>query len=99
MGIVSMSEREFSRPDVPLYFDAGRTRATEADGLINLGRRQVVKLLLALRRRGSMSLIPKCRGCPSNTRLLGAARTLAVALVLRDNQYKSAAARLSMGGR
>lgn len=86
MEIVSISEREFLRPDVPLDLDAGRTSATEANGLINLGRGQVVKLLLALRRRGSMSLISKRRGCPSNIRLLAAARTLAVALAPRNDQ-------------
>ncbi len=81
MGLVTMSEREFSRLDVLLDLDGGRITAEEAGQLMRLRRSQVFRLLGNLRRRGSASLISKRRGRPSNNRLPTAVRELAMTIV------------------
>ena len=81
MGLVTMSEREFSRLDILLDLDGGRITATEACRLMALGRSQVFRLLRELRRDGSASLVSKRRGRPSNNRLPAAIRDLAMTIV------------------
>lgn len=81
MAVVSMSEREFARLDVLLNLEAGRIRVADAGALLGLKRRQVFRLLQGFRERGVGSLVSSRRGRPSNNRLPGVVRELAVALV------------------
>lgn len=81
MAVVSMSKREFDRLEVLTGVQAGRLRVADACTLLNLSRRQVFRLLQGIREDGAASLLSKRRGRPSNRRLPGAVRDLAMALV------------------
>jgi Winged helix-turn helix len=76
-----MSTREFGRLEVLLGVRSGRLRISDACALLGLRRRQVFRLLRGLRRDGAASLVSKRRGRPSNRRLPGEVRDLALALV------------------
>src|SRR5712671_4764836 len=80
-----MSKQEFGRLDVLLRVQSGRLRVSDACVLIGLQRRQVFRLLRGLKQDGATSLLSKRRGKPSNHRLPGEVRTLALSIV-RD-QY------------
>jgi hypothetical protein len=79
--VVSMSKQEFSRLEVLLQVQSGRLRVADACELIGLRRRQVFRLLRALKQDGATSLMSKRRGKPSNNRLPSEVRTLALSLV------------------
>ncbi len=81
MAVVSMSQQEFSRLEVLLRVQSGRLRIADACELIGLRRRQVFRLLRALKQNGATSLVSKRRGKPSNNRLPSAVRALALTLV------------------
>ena len=81
VAVVSMSKREFDRLEVLMGVQAGRLRVAEACALSGLSRRQVFRLLQGFREDGAASLLSKRRGRPSNRRLPGAVRDLALALV------------------
>src|SRR3954454_4802101 len=82
MTVVSMSGKEFSRLDVLLDVEAGRLTVGEACAVMDLGRRQVFRLLAAFRAHGATGLVSRRRGRPSNNRLPAAVRDLLMALVL-----------------
>jgi hypothetical protein len=79
--VVSMSQREFSRLDVLLRVQSGGLRVSDACVLLDLRRRQIFRLLRGLKEDGAMSLLSKRRGKPSNNRLPGEVRTLALSLI------------------
>src|ERR1700682_4688360 len=81
MPVVSMSKREFNPLEVLLQVQSGRLRITDACDLIGLRRRQIFRLLRGLKQDGATSLVSKHRGRPSNNRLPGEVRDLAVSLV------------------
>ena len=81
MPVVSMSKKEFDRLEVLLGVRSGRLRVADACELLGLKRRQVFRLLAGLKHGGAASLISKRRGQPSNNRLPGAYRDLALSLV------------------
>lgn len=81
MTVVSMSKQEFSRLEVLLRVQAGRLRVADACELIGLHRRQVFRLLRALKQHGAASLVSKRRGKPSNHRLPSEVRALALSIV------------------
>ncbi len=81
MGVVTMSGKDFSRLDVLLDVEAGRLAISDACDLMGLRRRQVFRLLAALRQHGAAGLISKRRGRPSNNRLPVELRELAMGLV------------------
>src|SRR3954451_13532904 len=81
MTVVSMSGKEFSRLDVLLDVEAGRLTVGEACAVMDLGRRQVFRLLAAFRAHGATGLVSRRRGRPSNKRLPAAVRDLILALV------------------
>lgn len=81
MGLITMSEREFSRLDILLDLDGDLITATDACRLMALGRSQVFRLLRKLRRDDSASLVSKRRGRRSSNRLPVAIRDLAMAIV------------------
>ena len=81
MTVVSMSDKEFSRLDVLLDLEAGRSTIQDAGELMGLRRRQVFRLVKAFRERGATSLVSGRRGRPSNNRLPAAVRDLAMAIV------------------
>src|SRR4051795_5281029 len=81
MTVVSMSGKEFSRIDVLLDVEAGRLTVGEACAVMDLGRRQVFRLLAAFRAHGATGLVSRRRGRPSTTRLPAAVRDLILALV------------------
>lgn len=85
MPVVSMSQREFNRLDVLLRVQSGGLRVADACVLLDLRRRQIFRLLRGLKEDGAASLLSKRRGKPSNNRLPGGVRTLALSLI-RD-QY------------
>jgi Winged helix-turn helix len=76
-----MSKKEFDRLEVLLGIWSGRLRVADACELLNLKRRQVVRLLARLKHSGAASLVSKRRGRPSNNRLPEANRDLALSLV------------------
>ena len=78
MAVMSMSTQEFGRLEILLRVQSGRLRVADACRLIGLGRRQVLRLL---REDGATSLVSKRRGRPSNHRLPGEVRALALTLV------------------
>ena len=69
MTVVSTSDKEFSRLDVLLDLEAGRSTIRDAGELMGLRRRQVFRLVKAFRQRGAASLVSCRRGRPSNNRL------------------------------
>jgi hypothetical protein len=79
--VVSMGEKELSRLTVLMDIEAGRLRIDDAARLLQLQRRQVFRLLKALRSAGAASLASKRRGKPSNNKLPSAVRDLTMALV------------------
>jgi hypothetical protein len=81
MVVLSMSKQEFARLDVLLRVQSGRLRVADACALINLGRRQLFRLLCGLKKDGAPSLLSKRRGKRSNHRLPDEVRTLALSLV------------------
>jgi hypothetical protein len=81
VAVVSMSKREFDRLEVLVGVQSGRLRVADACALSGLSRRQVFRLLQGFRENGAASLLSKRRGRPSNRRLPGAVRELAMALV------------------
>ena len=81
MTVVSMSAKEFSLLDVLLDVEASRITIREACALMGLRRRQVFRLLAALREHGAAGLASKRRGRSSNNRLPPAVRELTMALV------------------
>ena len=64
-----MSTKELNRLEVMQRLQAGRLIQTEAASILNLGVRQVKRLLSAYRRYGAQGLVSKRRGQPSNNRL------------------------------
>ncbi|QXX76750.1 hypothetical protein MHY1_p00272 (plasmid) [Methylovirgula sp. HY1] len=81
MAMVSMSDREFSRLDVLMDVNAGRMSVSDACSRMGLRRRQVFRLLAGFRAQGSVSLVSKRRGKPSNNRLPAEVRDLAMVIV------------------
>jgi Winged helix-turn helix len=81
VAVVSMSKREFDRLEVLTGVRAGRLRVADACTLLGLSRRQLFRLLKGMREDGAVSLVSKHRGRPSNRRLPGTTRELAIALV------------------
>lgn len=57
MSVIAMSHDELSRYDTLLRLDRGELRAEDAAYLLNLGRRQVYRLLSRMRRGGADALI------------------------------------------
>jgi hypothetical protein len=70
-----------SRLEVLLRVQSGGLRVSDACVLIGLQRRQVFRLLRGLKQDGPASLLSKRRGRPSNHRLPGEVRTLALSIV------------------
>ncbi len=62
--VVSMSDKEFSRLTILLEVEARRLRVNDAAQLLHLKRRQIFRLLKALRTDGAASLASKRRGKP-----------------------------------
>src|SRR3954465_13190511 len=81
MAVLSMSNQEFSRPDVLLRVQSGRLRIADACTLIGLQRRQIFRLRHNLKQDGATSLLSKRRGKPSNHRLSAEVRILALSIV------------------
>jgi len=81
VAVLSMSKQEFGRLDVLLRVQSGSLRVGDACVLIGLQRRQVFRLLRDLKQDGPASLLSKRRGRPSNHRLPGEVRTLALSIV------------------
>lgn len=79
--VVSMSDAEFSRLNILLEVQSERLRVADAADLLQLGRRQVFRLLGGLRKHGAASLASKRRGKPSNNQLPSAVRELTMSLV------------------
>src|SRR3984893_6822657 len=76
-----MSKKEFGRIEVLLGVQSGRLRVADACELLNLARRQFLRVLAGLKHGGAASLVSKRRGRPSNNRLPEAYRDLALSLV------------------
>ena len=81
MGWVSMSERELRRVEVLTSVVNGHLTATAAAGVLDLSRRQVHRLLAALRDGGAAALRHKNRGRRSNRALSDELKTRVLALV------------------
>ncbi len=69
MEIIGMSRKEISRLEVMQKLDEKRLSQKEAGRILNLGVRQVKRLLKAYRKQGAAGLISKHRGRPGNNRL------------------------------
>src|SRR5712664_2158383 len=76
-----MSDKELARLDVLRDLDHQRLTASAASEIMELGRRQVLRLLKAYRTTGVGGLISKQRGRPSNRRKPEAVRTEALAII------------------
>ena len=69
MPVLTMSDTELTRFEVLRYVDHGRMPIARAAAILELGERQVWRLLKAVRLRGAEGLISKKRGQPSNRKL------------------------------
>lgn len=81
MGWVTLSERELRRVEVLTSVVNGRLTATAAAGVLDLSRRQVHRLLAALRDGGASALRHKSRGRRSNRALSDELKTRVLTLV------------------
>lgn len=68
MTIISMSSRELKRLEAIQQLDEGRLTRAQGGQLVNLGVRQMQRLLNAYRQHGPAALVSKKRGQPSNRR-------------------------------
>lgn len=69
MPVLTMSDTELTRFEVLRDVDHGRMPIARAAAILELGERQVWRLLKAVRLRGAEGLISKKRGQPSNRKL------------------------------
>jgi transposase len=69
MEIIGMSRKEISRLEVMQKLDEKRLSQKEAGRILNLGVRQIKRLLKSYRKAGAAGLISKHRGRPGNNRL------------------------------
>jgi hypothetical protein len=83
MTVITMSRKELIRVRVLIDVADGRLSVANATGLIGVGRRQVYRLLDALRAAGPEGLISRKRGRPSN-RALGAVFRETVLAIVRE---------------
>jgi hypothetical protein len=83
MTVITMSRKELTRVRVLIDVADGRLSVANATGLIGVGRRQVYRLLDALRAAGPEGLISRKRGRPSN-RALGAVFRETVLAIVRE---------------
>ena len=86
MGWVTMSERDLQRIEVLTEVLAGRRTVASAAVVLDLGVRQVGRLLLRYRDDGGGGLVHKGRGKPSNHRANEGVREYALELV--RTQYR-----------
>lgn len=69
MEILGMSQKEISRLEVMQKLDEKRLSQKEAGRILDLGVRQIKRVLKAYRQNGAAGLISKRRGSPGNNRL------------------------------
>jgi len=67
--ILNMSTKELSRLEVMQRLAERRMSQKEAGEILDLGRRQIKRLLKAYRKQGAAGLVSKHRGCTGNNRL------------------------------
>jgi transposase len=81
MTVLSMSHKELSRFDTLQRVERRELGADDAAVLLGVSRRQVFRMLAAIRERGAEGLVSGKRGRPSNRRLSRAHTEAPVALV------------------
>lgn len=81
MTVLSMSHKELSRFDTLQRVERRELGADDAAVLLGVSRRQVFRMLAAMRERGAEGLVSGKRGRPSNRRLSRTHTEAAVALV------------------
>jgi transposase len=86
MEIIGMSGKEISRLAVMQRLDAKGMSQKEAGRILNLGVRQIKRLLKAYRKKGAAGLISKHRGRPGNNRIQVEVRQKALDLL--KSKYK-----------
>lgn len=69
MEILGMSQKEISRLEVMQKLDEKRLSQKEAGRILDLGVRQIKRVLKAYRQNGAAGLVSKRRGSPGNNRL------------------------------
>lgn len=69
METISMSPKEISRLGIMQKLDEKRMSQKEAGRILNLGVRQIKRLLNGYREKGAGGLISKHRGHPGNNRI------------------------------
>ena len=86
METITMSPKEISRLEVIQKLEAKRMKQQEAARILNLGVRQIKRLLKVYRKKGAAGLISKHRGRPGNHRT--PAEVKKKALDLLKSKYK-----------
>jgi transposase len=81
MGVVLMSKRELNRIDILARLESDRLTPMMAASLLQVGERQVYRLMRRFRDDGPAGIADRRRGRPSNNRLPDVLREHAVALV------------------
>ncbi|WP_375429372.1 helix-turn-helix domain-containing protein [uncultured Sphingomonas sp.] len=81
MTVLSISHNELSRFDTLQRVEQRELSAEDAAVLLGVSRRQVFRMLAAMRERGAEGLVSSKRGRPSNRRLSPARTDTAIALV------------------
>ena len=81
MTVLRMTQRELSRFDTLQRVERRELGADDAAVLLGVSRRQVFRMLAAVRERGVEGLVSGKRGRPSNNRLSPALAMEAIALV------------------
>lgn len=80
-GLLTMSSQEIERLTVITQVVEKRLKQREAMRLLNLSKRQIIRLVKDYRKHGPAALISKQRGKPSNHRLKNSVKTQAKELV------------------
>ena len=81
MTVIAMSDKELDRMQVLQDLSTKQITVREAAGLMQLTRRQVLRLAKRYRQDGPAALISRRRGRPSNRSHPAAVRTEALALI------------------
>ena len=84
MGLVLMSERDLQRIEVLAQVLDGSLRTATAARLLDLGQRQVQRLVRQVRDGGALAVRHKLRGRPSNNRISDLKRDYILSLIRSD---------------
>ena len=76
-----MSKKEIKRLEIVQKLDSRQMKQQKASEVLNLGIRQVQRLLSAYRKSGPKGLISKKRGKPSNNQLSNAVKEMGSFLI------------------